>query len=233
MKDVVVIQPKNLGDVIFVMAIAQKYANEGHKVYYPVDGRILKFPSIQKNFPEVIFMKTTEFPNFVEIHKKNITEDDNYIYLPFIYNYINEKHYDHMKYKYSLLNFPLDMWREVKITRDLDSEKRLIDFLEINQYEKFNLVNKNYSRSKRSRLIITPHNNYRTIFLEKIEGFNLFDWIGVIERSTSVHTVHTSLHYILEVLPNITNDLHIYPRKELGQQHSLYDFLFKKEYVYH
>ena len=233
MKDVVVIQPKNLGDIIFVMVIAQKYANEGHKVYYPVRSAILKFPSIQKNFPEIIFMRERQFPNYDKIHKANILEDDKYIYLPFIYNYLNKKMYDHMKYKYLLLNFPLDLWRSVKITRDLNSENKLINLLGIVPSEKFNLINKNYSRSKRSQIIITPDNNYRNIFLEKIEGFNLFDWIGVIEIATSIHTVHTSLHYILEVLPNITNDLHIYPRKEVGQKHSLYDFLFKKEYVYH
>jgi hypothetical protein len=225
LKKVFIDQPKNLGDIIFVMAIAQYYYNLGHKVYFPVRIAFLN-PSIQKNFPEIDFVLVDRFKEYSKYHNANIFENDEFIYL----NCINILP---MSDKYLTYSFSVDMWRTIKITRDLQAEKELIKYLGIKPSEKFNLVNKNYAKSNMSTLSMNPNNDYRNILMEPIKKFNLFDWMGVIELSETIHTVHTSVHYILDLMPNITNEIHIYPRKEIKQLHSRYDYLFKKPYIYH
>lgn len=39
-----------------------------------------------------------------------------------------------------------------------------------------------------------------TIELEIKEGFTLFDWCKVFENATEIHTVHTSINYVIDKL---------------------------------
>lgn len=234
-KKVFVDQPGWLGDIIFVMAIAQKYANEGYVVDYPVYDEYLEPASIQKNFPTINFIARSKFPNYSKYYGTNKSEDDEYIYLPFISNYHKHPSSNHMRYKYEMLKFSLDMWRNVEIVRDFNAEQKLIEKLNIMPDEKFNLINANYStyHKRVGKMSLTINNNYRNIYMSIINEFNLFDWIGVIEKATTIHTIHTAVHYILDVLPNITNELHIYPRIEVNDSHDRIKFLFNKKYIYH
>jgi hypothetical protein len=225
MKDIYIDQPKNLGDIIFVMAIAQYYISLGHKVCFPLTEKFLN-PSIQKNFPGVDFILIDKFENYSKYRYINKFEDDSFMY--FLLRDILP-----MSAKYLTYNFSVDMWRTIKITRDLQAEKELIKLLGVKSSEKFNLINKNYAKSITSKLLIKPNNDYKNILMNQINGFNLFDWMGVIELAETIHTIHTSVHYILDIMSNITNEIHIYPRKEMNQPHSRYDYLFKKSYIYH
>jgi hypothetical protein len=230
MKKVYINQPRYLGDVIFVMAIAQKYANEGYEVIFPVEDSYLKNASIEKNFPEITFTAQSAIQGFknknylVENHK-----NDGLV----INFYATSKYKDHMGKKYLLLDLPVKQWRELKIQRDLDAEKKLIEKLSIASNDKFNLINEYYSNKKTINMHPEIKNSYKNIYLEKVDGFNLFDWMGVIERAESIHTVHTSIQYIIDVMEGITTDIHIYPRVEIYEPHSYYDYLFSKKYIYH
>jgi len=234
-KPVFVDQPGWLGDIIFVMSIAQKYASMGHDVYYPVYDNYLKIPSIKKNFPEINFSSVKNFPNYKKYYGMTITEDSDYIFLPFVGNFNKYKHTDHMRYKYELLGYSLDMWRDVKITRDYDAENKLMNELNISYGEKYNLINQNYSTIRKitGSASFVIDNNFRNINMKILDGYNLFDWMGIIERATTIHTIHTSIQYILDVMLNITEELHIYPRTEIGESHSKYDYIFTKKYEYH
>jgi hypothetical protein len=229
-KKVYIYQYRYLGDVIFVMAIAQKYLFAGHTVIFPIEDSYIATASIQKNFPGINFIPFSLFNKFECPGRPGIYEDKEKI----IINLLGTGTYNqHMGQKYRQLNLPVEYWRNLKIERDSISENKLLAILNINKNEKFNLINEYYSNKKTVQLIPAVKNNYRNIYLKKIDGFNLFDWMGVIEKASTIHTVHTSIQYIIDTMPNVTDDLHIYPRSEIFEPHSYYDYLFAKNYCYH
>jgi hypothetical protein len=230
MKKVYIIQPRNLGDVIFVMAIAQKYADAGYEVIFPVEDSYIKTATIEKNFPGIRFIPLTAFQNIKGKSHLDETQGNGDLIIDLI---TTHKYKDHMGQKYLLLGLPVKQWRELKIQRDFDAEKKLIDKLGIASNEKFNLINEYYSNKKTCNMRPQIKNNYKNIYLERVDGFNLLDWMGVIERAESIHTVHTSIQYIIDVMEDITTDIHIYPRVEIYEPHSYYDYLFSKKYIYH
>jgi hypothetical protein len=229
-KNVYIYQPRFLGDVLFVMAIAQKYLRSGHKVIFPVEDSYLTGASIEKNFPGIEFISIDNFREFEFPKQPGIHEylDKIIINLSDTSNYL-----EHMGQKYRQLNLPIAYWRNVKIERDKISEEKLLAILDIHENEKFNLINEFYSNKKTFHMTTQIQNNYKNVFLKKIDGFNLFDWMGVIERAATIHTVHTSIQYIMDIMPNITEELHIYPRVEVYEPHSYYNYLFIKNYQYH
>ena len=74
-------QPAGLGDIMFIMAIAQKWNAEGHKIVWPT---AVHFHKHQKNFPEVKFIPENLFFNYPYYDNKHfIYEDDEYKSFPF------------------------------------------------------------------------------------------------------------------------------------------------------
>ena len=231
MKKIIINQPRYLGDIIFVMAIAQKYYDAGYDVDFPVDDTFIdNNPSIEKYFPGIKFIPISkyQFP-LDEVGSGFFGSADQMV----INCQITSKFKNHMGMKYTQLNLPINTWREIVITRDFDAESRLLEKLEIKKDDKFNLINEYYSNKKTSYMLLDIKNNYKNIFLRKVDGFSLFDWMGVIERAESIHTVHTSIQYIIDTMSTVTKNIHIYPRVEIYEPHSYYDYLFSKDYIYH
>ncbi len=229
-KKVFVDQPGYLGDIIFVMAIAQKYAKEGYVVDYPVYDEYLESPSIQKNFPTINFASINKFPNYKKYYCTKLSEDSEYIYLPFISNYLKNPCHNHMEFKYKYLNIPVSTWRNVEITRDFNAENKLSLELGIKEGEKYNLVNEYHKRAF-VKAPIRFNSKNKNIFMSKIKGYNLFDWIGVMEKAESIHTVGTSIIFLMDAINTMPKEMHIYRR--LAGDHSSYNYLLNKKYIYH
>jgi hypothetical protein len=226
-------QPRFLGDIIFIMAIAQKYTEDGNLVEFPIDDQYLNSAAIYKNFPSVNLIPLSKYRDYEKYHKSKVFEDDTRRYLLLSDSGFSKPANQHMRYKYESIQMPMSFWRSIKITRDYDSENKLIAILGIKSGEKFNLINTNYSNRIVLNMKPLINNGYRNIHMSKIDGFNIFDWMGVIERAESIHTVHTSLQYILDVMPSITDQLNIYLRSGIYEPHSYYDYIFEKKYIYH
>ena len=47
---------------------------------------------------------------------------------------------------------------------------------------------------------VFPEFDLPVIDLEIIDGFSLFDWCKVIENAQEIHTVHTSMPYLIDKL---------------------------------
>ena len=69
------------------------------------------------------------------------------------------------------------------------------------------------------------------IYMNKIENYTIFDWIGVMEKAQSIHTVGTSIVFLMDAFDSMPKEMHLYSR--IDKPHSTYDFLLKKEYIYH
>lgn len=222
-------QPGFLGDIIFVIAIAQKYVNDGYDVDFPVFKEHMEEPSIQKYFPLINFISMDDFPQYNTYHGVDIVDNEEYHSLPLRAS-ASRRGNQHMKEKYEFLGLDFNLWRDIQITRDYDAEKKLLNHLEITDDLEFNLINENHMYFF-EKISIPVNKDEKNIYMSKIDGFSLFDWIGVMEKAKSIHTVGTSIIFLMDTYNTMPEDMHFYPRKD--KSYSSYDYLLNKKYIYH
>jgi len=228
-KKILIDQPGFIGDIIFVMSIAQKYVNDGYIVDFPVFPEHMENPSIQKYFPTINFISTNDFPEYNKYCGgiKGV-EDDKYISIPLRASATRRPN-QHMKEKYEFLGLDFNMWRDMKINRDYDAEKELLNHLEITDGQEFNLINENHMFFF-EKISIPVNKDEKNIFMSKIDGFSLFDWIGVMEKAKSIHTVGTSIIFLMDIYDTMPKDMQFYPRND--KSYSSYDYLLTKNYIF-
>jgi hypothetical protein len=74
----------------------------------------------------------------------------------------------------------------------------------------------------------------RVIEIKKTGFFTLMDWGMVLENAAEIHTVGTALNYMLDVdVLNIKCPMHIYVRRPKEVNFDNYNYLMRKEYVWH
>jgi hypothetical protein len=233
-KKVLINQPYFLGDIIFVMALVQKYVNEGYDVIYPVRD---EYMNLQKNFPTIKLIPLSRFPMYEQYNRTDTWfEDSEYIVISLRHSYLRKGLPYHMKDKYEGMGLQLDLWREIKIVRDFETEKKLFTELGLNPDEKYNLINE-FERPFFHRIPITVVSPYKNVYMSKLKEFSLLDWIGVMEKAQSIHAIGSAIQYLMETIPTMPKDLHIYRRWDENtnrfHDHKNYSFLFNKEYIYH
>jgi hypothetical protein len=145
-----------------------------------------------------------------------------------------------MQNKYLAIGRDYMDWKNIKIKRNLDKEQKLFKVLGITPDDTYHLINRNFHSNNSIRKTDKQHkvqnihipNNQKQIELNIIEGFSVFDWIGVLENAKSIHTVHTSIHYLMDLYCNNPNqEKHIYHRN--GEDLNKIKSLFTNEYIYH
>jgi hypothetical protein len=228
-KKILIDQPGYLGDIIFVMAIAQKYVKDGHIVDFPMFDEYFD-ASLQKYFPTINIFPLSQLPTYNKYHSVDMVEDETYHCLPLRAS-ATRSAYPHMDNKYGFLGLPFTMWRDIEITRDYNAENKLFNELGLKEGDKYNLINE-YHQKAFVKMPISVDNGNKNIYMSKIDGYSIFDWIKVMENAQSIHTVATSIIFILDVIEIISNDVHIYKRHNLNT-HRDYDYLLKKKYIYH
>jgi hypothetical protein len=227
-KNIVINQFMGLGDILFIIPICDYYYNLGHNIIFPINEEFL---NIQKNFKHIQFVNKNNY--HIDYESNEIIENEEYTILPirFSNNILNNGDSKTcMSDKYKFLNLPLNIWKTLKWERDLQKEDELYyNILKIKDGEKYNLINTSFSMNKSIKLDL--NNGLRNINMTIIKDFNLLDWYKVITNASSIHTVGTSINYMIEVI-NTTNDLHLY-RREGEKDFSFYLYLFEKKYNLH
>ena len=217
-------QYAGIGDILFVEPIIRKYFQNGHPVVLPVLKHLL---SLQKYFPYIEFIDMDLLD--IDYNEKKIIKTDNHIIIPLRHSRAV------MSNKYKMVNMDFNIWRTLTWLRHRYKEENLKKILKIKTGDKYNLINENFSSNypfiKRK---ITIKNEYKNIKMRAIDGYNLLDWCGVIETATTIHTVNTSIMYLLETLELSTNDIHVYSRKgENGDDFKKVHYLFNLKYTKH
>lgn len=232
MKPVLILQAFGLGDCIWAQGIAHHFIDQGHRIIWPVKPHY--YDSLKRAYPDIDWIPdATVKPELFDIKEKievdgmlisPIRWSDSYMKVP--YRYV-------MQAKYSMYDLDWRIWRKYSMwERDRDKEMELSRVLEINDTPRFNLINKRFGTNGDRSVEISLHNHNRNIEMSEIEGFSLFDWAYVIEKAEEVHTVSTSLLFIIELL-KVRNPVHLYCRKPIEKDFSFVDFLFTKPYVLH
>lgn len=193
-------QPAGIGDIFFIQKIVKHFIKNNYEVWIPV---ISQFEYI-KNYIKVPGL------NFVTEHEKfpyknlygsgssvpmKLQNED--IFLP-IQNFDrNFPQMSVMEAKYQMLGIEYFDWVNFfEFERNLEREQRLFNFLNPEDKE-YIFVNRNFGSPPTSKLC--PHmTNYENAIEMKYLGWdNLFDWISLALRAKEIHTVETSLLYIL------------------------------------
>lgn len=212
-KEVIINQYFGLGDILFIEPIYKWYHDQGYKVIAPVEDH---YYWLMYYIQYVHFKKKSEYPMDYEKVDFDTVNGARYIPLRFstpiqrgTHPHSGEFKEHFMLDKYRLLGLPEDMWRELKWTRNKEKEDALFKILGLTNKTKYNLINNNFGGGFQKVDINVEGTN---VYLEPIEGFTLLDWAKVIINANTIHTVETSLIYMVETLPIKAREIHMYPR---------------------
>ena len=198
-------QPHGIGDYLFIQKIAKHYAGKGLDVVVPILDRIKWVADYLEPHPKIscpVLGTDYEFSNdFTNLHnqtsknpfKSPVKFADKFVFLPVGSSYQAVKG-SMMTSKYSFLGLDWSDWADyVKIIRNQRRESELEAQLGI--HGSYSLVNGRCSTGE-----MEINTELKAVYLREIEGFTLFDWIGIIEKAERVITIDTSLVLLCEVL---------------------------------
>lgn len=242
-------QPCGLGDILFLQKICSIYRNKGYKIIFPVvyeyewlnnyiDGvEFISWGDKEKKLTHMDKLpENIQFPykEFYDPNLQNIFTED-FVFLNF-FKPINGRV---MEFKYSSLNIDHNDWSNYLIfKRDIDKENKLYyDVLKLNESDNFVFVNRNYQMRPNVMFydkisIDESHYNKKVVEMSIIDGFSIFDWCKVIEKASEIHTIETSLNYVLEsneMKNKITKNINLYHRYNNFNE---VDYLFKLNWNY-
>lgn len=220
MKTCLINQPLGLGDILWVQPIVDHYLESDYEVVYPVgdiyydmvssyikkDG--LNWCSESDDFPLKYFYGMTD--------KVNLGED---IYLPLTYaDMHNNSSLMMSKYEFAGIE-PVDYRDSLKITRNYERENALIEAYGLK--DGFIIVNETYGtypNVKRHEINIQSNLKIHKMSFEQDNenGFHAFDWIGALESAEQVHSVGTSICYLIDKYC-VHNEIHLYERRTLDE----------------
>ncbi len=227
-KTIIINQFFGLGDIIFCMAIAEDYVNRSHKVVWPIESQ---FMGIQKHFPQVTFIDKGLLKINYEDRTETVTDTSIIIPLRWSQNNLGLHVRDCMKSKYQMFGRDWNEWRQAGMIRFGQDENRLSDLLGIKDGEPYIVVNRNFKTSIK-RIPIEIKSDLRVIEMNPIEGFTMIDWSLILENATEIHTVSTSIIYLLEVL-DLKGTSYIYKREPEEKSHDNYSYILtdRNKYV--
>jgi hypothetical protein len=220
---VIINQPFGVGDILFLSPLVANLDIE-HAVWPVVDHYYWIKDYISMD--NLTFVKESEF---------NSLNYKDYVEVPLQHAHsLVPQAEDCMQAKYMLLHADPELWRTITFNRNSEKENQLKQYLNISPNDKFILVNNNFAGPEYNyKVDIKPPTDLRAIYQEYIEGFTLLDWCGVLEQAKEIHTVSTSLFFIIEAL-NLENTLlHLYPRKPLDKDLSPIKTLINNKWVCH
>ncbi len=228
---VVPIQAWGLGDIIFEQTAVHKLA-KGSPVLWPVQKSFVE--GLQRAYPHISFVDADTV--WIDYDRKDDYIKNNMRFIPFRWCDTNmQVPYSRcMEVKYTYFGLDYTTWKEKAMwTRYRGKEQELYDLLGCG-IDGYNLVNMTFGSQSQLKVPIPIDNHMRTIEMKTIEGFSLFDWAAVIEGATTIHTVSTSIIFLLEQLDLWATEVHLYPRRPIEVDFRTIDYILERhKYVRH
>jgi hypothetical protein len=217
-------QPAGIGDIFFCQKIAKSFQllTEYTEVIWPVVEQYSYLNDYMLG--DINFVNENEIFPYRDVYMSGhieIIKRDDLFYLPLQTSdavvgsckcHGNRIAHGHMKYEFAGVDYH-DWIDFFNFKRNQEREDQLIERLGLNMSERYNVVNCNfgtYPVTKR-REDMVPRNPYRNIEMTFMEGTTLFDWVKVLLGAEQIHTVETSLCYILAKL-GLKENVYIYSK---------------------
>ena len=225
MKTAIIRQPAGAGDIFFSQKIGYHFLNQGYRVIWPV----IKEYSYFKEY-----MKDIEYPcreedfDYKEIYldsSKNIKYYNENILIP-IESSVGNKI---MSSKYEMIGIPYFDWKDFfNFERNHQKENELFNFLELNENIEYNFILNVYGSPPNYLIdnrIKHKNDSIKTIYMNFIEGYTIFDWCKVIENASYLYLNDSSINYLIEKL-NLKNKELISLWTRRGPNFSEIDYIF-------
>lgn len=208
-------QQQGIGDLIFIQKIVKHYADAEFNVICPIliQHRVIQdhLATDQAHYPLISEQSTLlESFDFARDHIRLVSEcetrfedsqfskpleTDDFVFLALGPAYKRLPADGLMLSKYRLAGLDYLGWQDtVAVKRNYAAEGKLWDHLGIQRGRKYTLINE-FSSNGRIEIKVPGD----AIYMRKIEGYSLFDWISVIERCSRLITVDTALVWLAEL----------------------------------
>jgi hypothetical protein len=216
---IIINQPWGLGDIIFSMTAIRK---QNQKVLWPVLPEYVD--GCNRAYPDILFVDWKMFNMNYEIRQEYNIGNSKVIPLRFKDVPVT----DCMRNKYRYWGLQWKIWKEQgQYVRDLNHEKRLFQYLGLENGESFNLISDTFQCDFRGRRIIELNNGLKNVYVKQVPGYSLFDWSLVFEQAENIHVVSSSNVYIMELLKLKAKEIKLYLRKPRETNHDNYNYILK------
>jgi len=210
-------QPAGLGDIFFSQKIAKTILQKNivNQIIWPVIKEYAYISDYLINEKIEYISQESNFPyKHIYITKtKEIIKNENLLFLPLQSADSVIKDLPILQAKYKFCKMDYHDWTDYfDFKRNREREKYLENYLDVK--EPYILINNNfgskdYAHLNNNRGIFL--NNNKCVYMNYFEFDNIFDWIGIIERASEIHTVDTVWCYLMTKMgiKNVT----VYSRK--------------------
>lgn len=218
----IVLQPHGLGDVIFAQTLVRSLGD--YEITWPVMPCFVE--DCKRAYPQINFIADHDSPVDLQLKKDMIVSG--YRTIPIRWsNLLTRVPYNRvMRAKYDMYKKDYTSWKQCAMwQRDLEKEEALFKLLGLSD-EPYTVVNEFFGSASQYKV----NTGIQGVNMQSIEGYSLFDWAKVLEKATEIHTVSTSILYILDLLE--TCPVHVYVRKPIENNHMNYKYLFGSKFIY-
>jgi glycosyltransferase involved in cell wall biosynthesis len=215
-KKLCVLQPHGLGDVIFTQTLIHSLGD--YEVTWPVKKHFVE--DLNRAYPQFKFIPENESPINLNTKKDSIVNGYRTIPIRWSNELQRVPYAKVMRAKYDMFRKNFQSWKERAIwNRNEAKENELFALLALTKGE-YSIKNLTFGCNLQCKIDLSID----AVELRQIEGFSLFDWAKVLEGAKEIHTVSTSVLYLLDLLE--TGPVHVYVRAPNEKDHSFYDYIF-------
>jgi hypothetical protein len=229
---VIVLQPHGLGDHIFCQSLVNQLADLEH-IVWPVLPHFID--GLKRAYPEINWIPVGSLsPNVENCRIDTVINGNRILPIRWADSITKVKYKDCMRSKYDMYGLDWNTWKDFTFKKDSERAMKLFyQILGLSDGEKFRLINKRFTSNESKSVKISESTKIRNIEMITIPGFSLFDWYLVIEKATEIHTVGTSINYIIELLEIEAKNVFLYKRLPDENHFQNYDYILKRHsYIY-
>lgn len=212
---VLIHQPYKYGDFIYMLPMAQKLVSLGYEVFFP-------YCDHTSDLIEYI-----DGINFFKIGPMDVdrsygfAKENNCIFINCQFPigpksastlYLGEMYNDQRKYAYAETILKCGIKHEdkydLKWNRNFEKEKKLQNLLNLDLNEKYDICHLVRDSNAIQKFPFEPE--YKTIHIDKISGFSLFDWYPIILNAKRIYAVQSSAQCFIDCIKNHLNHNELY-----------------------
>lgn len=206
-------QPAGIGDILFLQKLIDEIVEEtGLEVIYPLKPNLFYLKDYINS--KATFVSEDDDFEFKSIYNtQTIIQNGDVCFFPIQdFNHMFSTG-DIMKIKYDAFGKDWKGWQNsIRLIRNHEREQKLWDYLKL-ENKKYILTNKNFGTPPDSLQIQMNINTELPLINMDYLGFdNVFDWIKVFENAEEIHTVETSVCYIMECIDLKTDKVYMHKR---------------------
>jgi hypothetical protein len=199
-------QSAGFGDIFFCQKIGRRLIELGHTVYWPI---FHGYSYVSQYIPEFRWCEPPANEGFENLNLGQASILIGWDDPSDIDDKVMESKYDYANTLYDIGDYS-DWPDYLKINRYHDKEKLLSDKVLKNVPDEFCVINRHFA-TECLFLEEEIKSDLPIVEINKLPGFTLFDWCGVLEKATEIRIPDSSFPYLVEML-DTTDDLYMYNR---------------------